>query len=216
MDINVLVADDHHLVRIGLEMVTRQILGSNIRVDSAQNGKEVLEKLEVDCYDMLITDLNMPYTNGFELISSALAKCPLLKILVITINPEEVFASHCLRVGAYGFVNKEEPDTVLQEAIRTIAKGKRYITGNQAELFTNSFLYGAPANPFGLLSARELEVVMLLLKGHGALEVANTLSINISTASSYRARIFDKLEIKNLMQLNRLARLFHLADDLLV
>jgi len=191
----------------------KEVLGSDNEVEFASNGKEVLAKLKNNHFHMLITDLNMPETDSMEMVSAALKLSPDLKILIVTISPDAIFAPRYLRAGVNGYVSKEAPDETLREAIWTVGNGRRYMSGDQAKDFADSFLFGNEANPFDKLSKREFEVTLLLLKGYGAIEVANALFIGTSTASTYRSRIFEKLGIKSLIDLLRLAREFHIGDD---
>jgi len=208
-----LIADDHHLVQKGLRIMLREVLGSNSEVDFASNGLEVLEMLNKTNYQMLITDLVMPKMDGMDMILSALKMQPSLKILIVTVNPDTIFAPRFLRAGVYGYVSKTASDSTLREAIWTVSNGRRYLSGTQAVEFADTFLYGNQANPFDKLSKREFDVALLILKGYGAIEVANTLSISNSTASSYRSRIFEKLSVKNLVEFIRIARQFRISDD---
>ena len=209
----VLIADDHILVRIGLNLLVKETLGSSCSIAFACNGSEVLTALELDKFDILITDINMPQTDGIDMITKALAITPALKILVVTVNAENAFSTRYLRAGAFGFICKDEPDQVLKEAIFNIGQGKRHITSKQAELFSSFFIDGIHDNPFQALSTREFEVTLLLLKGFGGIEVANALSINSSTASTFRRRIFAKLSIKSLVELSRLAQQYHIVEE---
>lgn len=208
-----LIADDHHLVQKGLKIMLKEVLGSDNEVEFASNGKEVLAKLSTSSFDMLITDLNMPGTDSLEMISGALRLCPSLKILIVTVSPDAIFAPRYLRAGANGYVSKEASDDNLREAIWTVSNGRRYMSGSQAKDFADSFLFGNQVNPFEKLSKREFEVALLLLDGYGAIEVASALSIGTTTASTYRARVFEKLGIKSLIDLLRLAREFHVGND---
>lgn len=210
---SILIADDHQLVRKGLQMVVREVLGFNTEIEFAENGRQVLEKVREKSFDLLITDLNMPETDELGLVPDVLAIRPKLHILVVTMKPDKVFATRFLRAGALGYVNKTEPDQVLAEAIQAVSQGRRYITRSQSEIFSNALLGNAANTPFDKLSKREFEVALLLLKGYGALEVANALSISASTASSFRCRVFDKLEIKNLLELNHLAQMYQIEPD---
>ncbi|MCE7044583.1 response regulator transcription factor [Dyadobacter sp. CY312] len=210
---NVLIADDHFLVQKGLEVIVGEVLGSHCSISFASDGTQAINKLLDLRYDILIMDLLMPNTDGLELVSRSLKITPDLKILVVTINQENIFAPRYLGAGVHGFVNKKQSDEVLKEAILKISKGKRFISEELAETFANSHTKKAVNNPFDSLSTREFEVTNLLLKGLGAIEIANALSINTSTASSYRARVFAKLNIKNFMELVRLSRQFDILDD---
>lgn len=202
----VLIADDHILVRLGIEIIVREVLGANCIVNVASDAKELEEKLLSTAYDMLITDVNMPYNEGFEIMSLALAIRPNLKILIVSVDPEAIFAHRFLRLGAYGYVQKSNSDEELRKAIQEVGKGIRYVTLSQTQQFTNAFLGNEPENPFNSLSVRELEVAMLIVKGFGVLEIGSALSIKNSTASTYKGRVFEKLAVKNSVELSNLAR----------
>lgn len=213
MALSILIADDHQLVRKGLHMVVKDVLGFNVAVEFAETGRQVIEKVRENEFDLLITDLNMPETNELALLPDILGIRPNLKVLVVTMKPDKVFAMRFFRAGALGYVNKTEPDEVLAEAIRAVSQGRRYISRSQGDIFSNALTGNAANSPFDKLSKREFEVALLLLKGYGALEVANALSISASTASSFRCRVFDKLEIKNLLELNHLAQTYQIDAD---
>lgn len=213
MPLSILIADDHQLVRKGLQMVVKEVLGFSVIVEFAENGREVIGKITAQEFDLLITDLNMPETNELALIPDILRIRPKLKILIVTMKPDKVFAARFLREGAFGYVNKTEPDEVLAEAIHAVSQGRKYISRSQNEIFSNALIGNVTNTPFDKLSKREFQVALLLLKGYGALEVANTLSISASTASSFRCRVFDKLEIKNLLELNHLAQMYQIDAD---
>lgn len=194
-------------------MVVKEVLGFTVGVEFAETGRQVLDKIRTKEYDLLITDLNMPETNELALLPDILSVRPKMKVLVVTMKPDKVFATRFFQAGALGYVNKTEPDEVLAEAIHAVSQGRRYISRSQGEIFSNALMGHAANTPFDKLSKREFEVALLLLKGYGALEVANALSISASTASSFRCRVFDKLEIKNLMELNHLAQQYQIEAD---
>ena len=125
MPLSILIADDHQLVRKGLQMVVKEVLGFGVNVEFAETGREVLDKINGQEFDLLITDLNMPETNELALIPDILRIRPKLRILVVTMKPDKVFAARFFREGALGYVNKTEPDEVLAEAIHTVSQGRR-------------------------------------------------------------------------------------------
>lgn len=211
---NILIADDHCLSRIALDLLVKDIFGNTCFVDFAANGKEVLEKLSSRQFNMLITDLNMPETDSIGMLIKALELVRDLKILVVSVYTESIYAPRCIKIGAYGYLCKNESDDEFRNAIRTVSAGKRYYSFRQSDLFINSFFGGVPDNPFHKLSPREFEVALLLLKGFGAIEVANSMGISPSTASSYRARIFTKLKVTNLMEFNHLSNRFGIVENL--
>lgn len=204
----VLIADDHILVRLGIEIIVREILGINCQISLVSDCKELLTKLESDIYDILISDVNMPYNEAIEIMPAVMARQPSLKVLIVSVNPEQIFAHRFLKAGAFGYIQKGNSDEELRKAIFEISNGRRYITFNQVQQFTNAFLGDGHSNPFDALSGREFEVAVLILKGMGILEIGSALSINNSTASTYRGRIFEKLAVKNVIELSNLARAY--------
>lgn len=141
-----------------------------------------------------------------SMMKEALTLHPTLKILFVSVNPKEIFALRYMNAGAYGYVCKTDSDEELKKAIRHIYLGKRYYPTGMTEGRT-MMVKGKKVNSlFDLLSQREFAVMMLLLEGKGIIEIASTLSLNPSTASTYRGRIFEKLKVKSLIELANLAR----------
>jgi DNA-binding NarL/FixJ family response regulator len=210
----VIIADDHVAVRMGLEMLLRDGAGEPCLIEHASNGNQVLHKVQAAEYDMLVMDMNMPGVNGLQLLEKSLELQPSLRILVISVNPEDFFATKCLQSGAMGFISKKADDDELKKALRNVTNGKVYVSENQRnKIARNYFREDSLTNPFQSLSSRELDVTLLLLKGMGVLEVANALDVSQSTASTFKGRIFKKLDVASLLELNQLARRFGLTDD---
>lgn len=209
--IRILIADDHFAVRLGLEMLVQDIFPEGTAIDFASNGLEVVEKITSGDYEVLLTDLNMPGIEGIPLIVRIRQLRPDLRILVISVNTEDFYAVRCLELGIHGFVHKGAPDEVLKLAIRTVCNGDRFLTDYQKRLIENS---GHTAdNPFLSLSGREAEVLNLLLKGYGILEISNALHISQSTASTFKSRILKKLPAASVIDLLRLAEQYGFNPD---
>ena len=211
----VIIADDHFTVRIGVELVVRELLGQYCRIDFAADGDTLLDKISAKKYDLMITDLNMPRENGFKLLSRALELQGDLKIIVLTVHQEVYYVKQCLVAGAYAYVHKSALDHELKEAIRSVSNNKKYISDLQKEQLVQSIISdkGVPEDRFSLLSEREKEAARLLLKGMGVLEVANTLAISQSTASTFKLRIFKKLAVNSIVELNTAALRFGFTTD---
>jgi len=206
MSFTVLIADDHFPVRFGLELLTKETLGANTKIDFASDFNGILEKIKLQTYDLLISDIMMPGMDCMSMMQEALLLRPNLKILFVSVNPKEIFALRYMNAGAYGYVCKTDSDEELKKAIRNIYLGKRYYPEGVLESRT-MMVKGKKVNSlFDLLSQREFAVMMLLLEGKGIIEIANTLQLNPSTASTYRGRIFEKLKVKSLIELSNLAR----------
>ncbi|MGN6294387.1 MAG: response regulator [Chitinophagaceae bacterium] len=209
-----IIADDHGVVRAGLELLAQDAVNSPCTIEQAVSGDQLLDKLQAAEYDTLITDMNMPGLNGLQLLEKVLQIQPTLHVLVVSVNSEDFFAARCFQLGALGFISKKSDDDELRRAIGTVAAGRRYISESQRNRIAKDFFKEEQeSNPLQSLSSRELDVTLLLLKGRGILEVANELSISPSTASTFKGRIFKKLNVSSLLELNQLARHAGFIDD---
>lgn len=213
--LNILIADDHFAVRLGLEMLVQDTIEQEHSIDFAGNGLELIEKLKVKNYHILLTDLNMPGLDGLPMLSQIRAINETLKILVISVNPEEFYAAKCIQMGAYGFVSKNAKDEELKKAIVSVLRGEKYISVFQQQMLDalNDKEGKVEINPFTYLSSREMEVLMLLLKGNGILEVSNLMEISQSTASTFKGRIYKKVEVNSLIDLIKKANYFGVYDS---
>lgn len=191
--IRVAIADDHAIVRTGLQ----QFLGEqeNISVvGEAANGSETLQLVRSQPIDVLIMDISMPGQSGIDILASLRAHAPDMAILILSAYPEQHYATPLLRQGASGYLNKEcEPDEIVT-AVRTLARGKRYISSTVAELLAEQ-LNGGNGLPHESLSERELQVFMRLARGETISAIADTLSLSVKTISTYRTRILEKLSL---------------------
>lgn len=198
----ILIVDDHSIVRIGLEVLINEHLQAQI--DSASDGKEAIRKVKEIPYDLLILDINMPDTDCGTLVLTIKGLRPQLPVLIFSMNDESLFALHYVKLGANGFLSKNAQDEDIIYAIRQILKGKKYIN---PELFETERSDTMGTNPFKVLSERELTVVHHLLKGKNILEISKIMNLHTSTIGTYRTRIFEKLNITNLVDLTELARI---------
>lgn len=207
---DILIADDHLTVRLGIRALVEEVLGK-CQIDFAADGTTLFGKLRKKDYDMLITDLNMPEVNTMELVPRVLGIRASIRILVLSVNPEHIFARRVLAAGAYGYLQKDASDAEMNNAISTIYSGRRYMTPGQIDGIS-SLLAEKGENPFNELTAREMEVAVLLLKGNGLQEIAVSLHISPSTASTLKTRVFEKLDVLNIVALMNLARFHGLGD----
>lgn len=207
--LNILIADDHSAVRHGLALLTQQALGDDCTIDFAQSGEEVLECLRQKEYALLLSDLMMPDQKGMAIIELALNIQPKLRIIIISVGPEQDFAAPCISSGAYGYINKAAPDVVFIKAIRSVAYESEDYHAHQRK----AMIQDKDQQPFELLSQREREVILLLLQGQGVIEVARTLSISPSAVSTLKGRAFAKLHVQSVIELSRLAYYHGLNPD---
>lgn len=194
--IRVAIADDHAIVRSGL----RQFLADQVDLrvtGEARNGREALELVREGDLDVLLMDLSMPDESGVDALAAIKARFPDLPVLILSGFPEAHYATTLLRQGAAGYLNKEcDPEEIVQ-AIRTVARGRRYITPAVAELLADSAAGGDERPPHEALSERELQVFLRLAKGETVGQIAESMFLSVKTVSTYRSRVMDKLKLQS-------------------
>ena len=202
--IRLLIADDHAIVRGGLKQIFALVPDFEV-VGEAVNGSEVLERLRLDPFDLLLLDLNMPGISGADLITRIKAHRADLPILVLSMHNEPQVAARMLKAGAAGYITKDcEPD-ILLAAIRKVAAGGKYIDPDLAEKMVFDATSTAQRPPHSQLSERELEVLRLLTTGKGVNEIAMQLAISNKTVSTHKVRLMEKLNISSMADLMRYA-----------
>jgi two-component system, NarL family, invasion response regulator UvrY len=204
---SILIVDDHSIIITGIQMLL-QINMPSAKTDEAYSGNMMEEKLKTQNYDLVILDINMPDTDTHNLIHSVLSKYPQLKILIFSMSPEEVYALRFLKLGIYGFLSKDSTKEELLTAIRTILSGQRFFSQKTVQLLSANLLKGKnPDNIFDKLSAREFEIMTHLVKGSSIKEISDTVKLHPSTIGTHKTRIFDKLNVKNIHELTKLAEI---------
>lgn len=202
--IKVFIVDDHEIIREGLKKILKEE-SDFVVVDEAQDGVEALEKIQhTDC-DIMLLDMNMPGRSGIDLLSDLKIVKPQLHILVLSIHPEDKFALRTLKAGASGYLCK---DTALDElviAIRKIHSKGRYLSTTLAEQLAFDVVPDKDQLPHESLSNRELEIMFLLAEGKKVKTIAKELTLSVSTVFTYRVRIFEKLKLKNDVELTHYA-----------
>jgi two-component system invasion response regulator UvrY len=205
----ILIVDDHSIVRTGIKMLLEGQL--NMAADEADGGRAALARIKEKKYDLILLDINMPGMDCSQLINAVLNFDPELSILIFSMNEEELFARHYLKLGVKGFLSKRSTPDEIMYAIKQVLSGKRYISRELAEIVGDQLNGFKNENPFGTLSQRELTVVGYLLKGSKISEIGELMNLHASTISTYRNRIFEKLNIKSLIDLTELARIHNFS-----
>lgn len=206
-----LIADDHSVVRQGVSLIIKELF-LNASISMAGNFKDTFKLLRESEYDLLILDVNFPDGNSLSVLSEIKAIQPDLKILIFSAYDENIYAMRYLNAGASGYLNKETTEDEMKNAINSMISSGKYITQNIKDKILDSYISKKPVNPLDLLSNREIEVARLLIKGYGNLEILELLKIKKTTVSTYKNRIFEKLEIDNLADLIKLFQLYY--DDI--
>lgn len=194
--IKVILADDHSVLRTGLKLLLNNEPDLLV-VGEAADGLQVLALLDKIVADVLIIDLSMPMMSGLECIKEIKSRGICIKILVLTMYENEDYLRETMQSGALGYVEKNAVDTELFEAVRTIAKGQRYLSPKKAQALLNSLLttvHKAPGNdPYTILSVREREILKYMTRGYSMSQIAQLLCISVKTVDTHKTRMMEKL-----------------------
>ncbi|WP_066272596.1 response regulator [Hydrogenophaga palleronii] len=192
--IKVGIVDDHAIVRSGL----RQFLGEHVDIKvtgEANNGREALELARNGEVDVLLMDISMPDHSGVDALQAIKARFPDLPVLILSGFPESQYATTLLRYGASGYLNKECAPEDIVNAIRTVARGRRYISPAVAELLADNAAGEGERPAHELLSERELQVFLRLAQGETIGNMAEAMFLSVKTVSTYRTRVLEKLKL---------------------
>ncbi len=200
----IILVDDHELIREGLKKVIAK--ESDIEViGEAQNAEEMFKLLSKNEIDIVVLDITLPGRSGLDLISEIKTHYPEVKVLILSMHPEDRFAVRALRAGAYGFITKGTASKILIEALRKIADGRKFITPTLAEHLALELDVDHNKPLHENLSNREFEVMRLIAEGKSVSEIAEMLFISVNTVTSYRARIMEKMKMKTNAEIIRYA-----------
>lgn len=202
-----LIADDHHIVRAGLVFIIKEQF-LQVEIDECRDGPGAWEKIQANAYDLLILDISMPSTDLFTLLKNTFVLRPDQKILVLTMSSEQIYAKKYLQLGVKGFMNKEASPAEISQAIISILNNRRYISASVRNTLALEILDPENKSLFDTLSQREMEVMNYLIDGKLVSEIANALSIHISTVSTHKASILQKLGVSNVIELSKLVQMF--------
>ncbi len=190
------IVDDHAIVRAGLRQLLSEEVDFRVTAEAA-NGHDALVIARGGEVDVLLMDLSMPDQSGVDALSAIKARCPDLPVLILSGFPEAHFATTLLRQGAAGYLNKECDPAEIATAIRTVARGRRYITPAVAEMLADGASGLSDKLPHETLSDRELQVFLHLAKGETVGHVAEHLFLSVKTVSTYRTRVLEKLQLQS-------------------
>lgn len=209
--IKVSIADDHRIVREGLRRILDEAPEIEV-VDEACNGREIIEKIRLRRPDVVLLDISMPDMDGLDATKQINDLFPELPILILTVHPARQYASRILRAGARGYLNKQAAPEELIDAVRKVCAGRRYLSAEVSEELALQLIgETASLSPVESLSDRELQVLCFIAKGRKTTEIAEELCLSIKTVNTYRARVLDKLHLRNNADLARFAIDNHLV-----
>ena len=189
------IVDDHAIVRTGLRQFLSEEVDFRVTGEAA-NGREALELARAGEVDVLLMDLSMPDQSGVDALAAIKARFPDLAVLILSGFPEEHYATTLLRQGASGYLNKECDPELIATAIRTVARGRRYITPAVAELLADNAAGAGERPAHEALSERELQVFLRLAKGETIGRMAESMCLSVKTVSTYRTHVLEKLKLQ--------------------
>jgi DNA-binding NarL/FixJ family response regulator len=209
--IRLMIADDHPIVREGVKRIIQSCADMEL-IDELENGYEALIECGDREFDVLLMDITMPGTDFQNLIRRLKKLNPELKILVLSVHAEEHYALRALKAGASGYLTKDRTPEELETAIRHVYKGKTYITASLAERLAQRLTAERKRGAYDELSERECQILRLLGAGMRVSDIARKLNLSPKTVSTYRARIFEKMQFKSITDLVRYTVEFDLVE----
>jgi DNA-binding NarL/FixJ family response regulator len=205
---NFLVVDDHAIVRHGLKLLIADFYPGT-EIIEAQNEVAAIEILKSVPFDLVFLDIQMPGSNSFDVLNFIISRQPNAKVLIYSMGSQTLYGKSLIKAGAHGYLSKDAPMSEIQKAMATVLDGKKYISQELLGVLVDDLANGEPTNPFLKLSPRETEITNFLLQGLSVSEISSRVNLQTSTVGTYKSRIFEKLDVTNLIQLKEIATLYH-------
>lgn len=202
--IYVVICDDHAVLRRGIRDTLAE--ATDIQVTGEAAGyTELRETLRTAQCSVLLLDINMPGRNGLEVLTSVRETHPHIKVLMVSMYPEDQYALRCLKAGAHGYANKAGEPLQLLEAVRVVDAGRKYLTAEVAQMLAESVSQPTLEVPHAALSEREMQTLQKMASGKRLTDIAQELMLSPKTVSVYRARVLEKLQLTNNAELTAYA-----------
>jgi len=192
----ILIADDHQIVRAGLKTLLAEY-EDFVVAGEAGSGADTVAKVRELNWDIVLLDISMPDMNGVDTLKQIRRAKPDLPVLILSMHPEGQYAVNLFRAGANGYVCKEGAPDQLVTAIRTVLKGRRYVSPALGELLASDISGDTQKPLHGELSDREFQIFCKLASGQAVSEIAKKLFLSVKTVSTYRARVLEKMNMKS-------------------
>jgi len=206
---NILLADDHSIVRMGVKSLLMKGLPEYI-VDEAEDESDIEMWVKQKKYQLIILDIDIPQGDFVKPMHWLLTITPDANILIFSMHDESIYGQRCLQLGAKGYLHKSANDNVILNAINRVLSGKKYISPDLAELLSDNKTSDSSLNPLLKLSLREMEIMLLLNKGRTLAEICEVLKIQYSTVSTFKHRIMEKLNVKSMHSLYKFMQSYNL------
>jgi two-component system, NarL family, invasion response regulator UvrY len=205
--IHVILCDDHALIRRGIRDTLSDAPDIRVVGEAGEYGelRSLMRGLagsaaaegRANACDVLVLDINLPGRSGLDVLHALKDEGSTVKVLVVSMYPEDQYAIRALRAGAFGYVNKGGDPQLLVQAVRTVAQGRKYVTPEIAQMLVESLTAPATESPHSKLSDRELQTLVMIASGKRLADIAEELTLSPKTVSVYRARVLEKLQLAN-------------------
>ena len=200
MTIRVLLCDDHALIRRGIRDTLADADDIDVVGEAGDYG-ELRVLLRKHPCDVLVLDINLPGRSGLDALHALKDEGSPVKVLIVSMYPEDQYALRSLRAGAYGYVNKGGDPQLIVQAVRTVAQGRKYVTPEIAQMLVESLTAPVAEQAHQKLSDRELQTLVMIASGKRLADIAEALMLSPKTVSVYRARVLEKLQLTNSSEL---------------
>jgi DNA-binding NarL/FixJ family response regulator len=194
--IKVLIVDDHTILRRGLSQIISETDDLEV-CGEADSGAQAIQLARAQDFDVVLLDISMPDRNGLDTLKQLKKEKPKLAVLMLSMHPEEHYAMRALKAGASGYLTKQSAPALLVTAIRQVASGRKYVSSELAEELARTVGDDAGRPRHETLSDREYETLRLMASGKTLTEVAAEMTLSVKTVSVYRARLLEKMQLKN-------------------
>ena len=207
----ILIADDHAILRRGLKDILEAEM-TDIECGEAENAADTIGLVRDRAWDALILDISMPGRSGLDVLREVKVLRPELPVLVLSVHPEDQYGKRALRAGASGYLNKDSVPEELKRAVAKLLAGGKYVSPRLAESLAYDLSRDPARPPHETLSDREFEVLRKLASGKTVTHIAEELNLSVTTVSTYRARVLDKMNMDTTAELMRYALENQLVD----
>ncbi len=199
---HIIIAEDHAVVRIGTKHLLQTLIPDS-EVTDVEDFNQIIESMNERFYDLLILDINIPGGNNTKMVETIRMKAPKTKILMFSSYDEQLYGLLYLQAGADGYLSKDAPEDEFKLAVQSVLSNRKYMSEDMQQININRLINPKEfvPDPVVTLSPRETDVMNLLKEGLGTAKIAEKLSLQLSTVSTYKARIFEKLGVKNIVEL---------------
>lgn len=191
-----MLCDDHALIRRGIRDTLSEAPDVEVVGEAGEYG-ELRTLMRTQACDVLVLDINMPGRSGLDVLHALKDEGSAVRVVVVSMYPEDQYAIRALRAGAYGYVNKAGDPAQIVQAVRTVAQGRKYVTPEIAQMLVESLTTPAPEHAHDKLSDRELQTLVMIASGKRLSDIAEELMLSPKTVSVYRARVLEKLQLSN-------------------